>query len=247
MDTERFQRPRVGQLAGQKQSISTGAWRPRPACSAAGKSQFGRYRVGVVRLRQGSAEGRGSAGRSGELTPRSFTAFYKRFKPELLRWFRIRTHNEHLAAELTARTFLKAFEQREQHRGSTEQEARAWVVSIAQRELLQFYRHGKVEHKKLKRLGLDIPRPTEDEAGRVEQLIDATTARSPLQQALGQLPPQQRQAFERRFIAEETVAEVAENMNISEIAVRTAVFRARRRLADDPNLRRIVLGDSQHG
>lgn len=202
-----------------------------------------RYRGGMVRLSQGSDAG-GSDGRLTGLNPRSFAAFSERQMPELLDWMRRRTHNEHLAVELTARTFLKAFQQCEQHRGSTEQEAIAWVRSIAQRELLQFLRHGKVESAAREVLGRELPPLSEDEAQRIDELIDARAARTPLHEALEKLSARQREAFERRFIGEETVAEVAAQMGMSEVAVRVAVARARKRLAHDRNLRRIVLGDA---
>jgi RNA polymerase sigma factor (sigma-70 family) len=200
----------------------------------------------MVRLSQGSDAG-DCDGRRTVLNPRSFAAFYERQMPAVLDWMRRRTHNEHLAVELTAQTFLKAFEQREQHRGSTEVEAIGWVRSIARRELLQFLRHGKVESAGRERLGRDLPPVTEDEARRIDEVIDAAAARTPLQEALDALSDQQREAFERRFVAEETDVEIAAKMKISEVAVRQAVFRARKRLAHDPRLRRIVVGDDWHG
>ena len=204
-------------------------------------SAYARYRWRMARLCQGSDAA--ESGRRAGLNPRSFAAFYERQMPGVLDWMRRRTHNEHLAVELTARTFLKAFEQREQHRGRTEEEAIGWVRSIARRELLQFLRHGKVESAARERLGRDLPLLTDDEARRIDQLIDAQTARTPLREALDRLSVQQREAFERRFVAEETDAEIAAKMRISEIAVRQAVYRARKRLAHDPRLRRIVMGE----
>jgi RNA polymerase sigma factor (sigma-70 family) len=201
-----------------------------------------RYRGRMVRLSQGSDAGGSDGCRTG-LNPRSFAAFYERQMPGVLDWMRRRTHNDHLAVELTARTFLKAFEQRDQHRGSTEVEAVGWVRSIARRELLQFLRHGKVERAANDQLGRDLPPLTDDEAHRIDEVLDATAARTPLGEALDRLSSQQREAFERRFGGEETDAEIAAKMRISEIAVRQAVFRARKRLAHDPRLRRIVLGD----
>jgi RNA polymerase sigma factor (sigma-70 family) len=200
----------------------------------------------MVRLSQGS-DAEGSDRRRTGLNPRSFAAFYERQMPDVLEWIRHRTHNEHLAVELTARTFLKAFEQREQHRGSTELEAIGWVRSIARRELLQFLRHGKVESAANYQLARDLPPLTDDEAHRIDEVIDAKAARTPLREALDKLSNQQREAFERRFVAEETDAEIAAKMKISEVAVRQAVFRARKRLAHDPRLRRIVVGDDSHG
>lgn len=163
--------------------------------------------------------------------------------PGVLDWMRWRTHNEHLAVELTARTFVKAFEQREQHRGSTEEEAIGWVRSIARRELLQYLRHGKVESAAHERLCRDLPRLDDDEARRIDQLIDARAARTPLREALERLPVQQRSVFEGRYVAEETDAEIAAKLGISKIAVRQAAYKARKRLALDPRLRSIVIGD----
>lgn len=201
----------------------------------------------MVRRSQESDAGWGSDGCRTDLNPRSFAAFYERSYPNVLRWFIRRTHNGQQAIDLTAETFAKAFERREAYRGATEREALGWLYSIANRELLQLYRRGKVETAALARLQLYRPPPSEDEARQVEQLIDATAARTPLREALDELSPQQRQVFESHVIEEESHSEIAEKLQISDKAVRTSLHRARRRLASNRRLRRIVEGDPQHG
>ena len=201
-----------------------------------------RYRGGMVRLSKESDAGE-PEGRLGGLNPRSFAAFYERYRPLLWAWFLSRTHNEHLTDELVSRTVLKAFERREQQRGAAEQDAVSWMLSIAHRELLQFYRRGRVEKDALQLLGRGQPPLASEESRRVEQLIDARATRTPLIAALEKLSRHQREAFYRRFVREESVAEVASAMGISKIAVGTAVFRARRRLAGD--LRSIILRGPQ--
>ena len=201
----------------------------------------------MVGLGQGPAA-RGSEGDGGVgINPRSFSAFYERYKPLLFRWFLGRTHNEHLASELTARTFLTALEQHGQQRGRSEEEAVGWVLKIARTELLQYLRRGRIETSAIAVLTRETPVWADDDTGRVDQLVDAEAARTPLTLALSRISRQQREVFERRFVREESVAEVAAAMGISEIAVRTAVFRVRRRLERDDDLRSIFLGDRHHG
>jgi RNA polymerase sigma-70 factor (ECF subfamily) len=53
-----------------------------------------------------------------------------------------------------------------------------------------------------------------------------------IQEALLQLPPRQREAFMLRYLAEESILEVAKTMNCSEGAVKRHLFRATQRLRD---------------
>jgi RNA polymerase sigma-70 factor (ECF subfamily) len=197
----------------------------------------------MVRPSQGSGAERGSDGRT-TLSLRGFAAFYEAHYRDVLNWFLRRTRNGAQAVDLTAETFAKAFEGRERFRGSTEREALGWVYSIALTELLQLYRRGKVETKALERLKLYRPPATEDEARRVEELIDADASKTPLAEALDELSPHQQKVFERHVLDERSPAEIAKELGCTEVAVRMSLHRARRRLKNNPRVRSIVEDDN---
>lgn len=77
--------------------------------------------------------------------PASFADFYERMSPLVLRFFVRETRDSSLAFDLTAATFARAFEKRGDFRGITDEQAAAWVWSIARNELAGYHRVGRVE------------------------------------------------------------------------------------------------------
>src|SRR5271154_5533921 len=119
---------------------------------------------------------RGLAGRTPGLLARSrtsdapFADFYDVMAPAVLRFFARRTRDSERAFDLTAETFAKAFEKRQDFRGSSDEEAAAWLWSIARNELARHGRTRTVELAALQRLGLERPNPTDVELRQVEEL-----------------------------------------------------------------------------
>jgi RNA polymerase sigma factor (sigma-70 family) len=195
----------------------------------------------VVRRGQGSGSRRGSGGRS-EVSPRAFADFYERYYPQILRYFVSRVHDGHKALDLTAETFAQAYEARERFRGNSEAEAVGWLFVIARRQLNQLIRHDRVETAAFQRLQFYRPSVTEDEARRVEEIVDAQASSGPLGDAFEELSAHQQRVVLLYVLDEHTHAEIAEELETSEVAVRMCLWRARRRLAANPQLRRIVEG-----
>ena len=99
-----------------------------------------------------------------------FADVYDELSPAVLRFFARRCRESELAVDLTAETFAKAFEKREDFRGSSDREAAAWIWSIARNELARYHRTRSVELSAIRRLGLERPRPTDEELRRIEEL-----------------------------------------------------------------------------
>ena len=74
-----------------------------------------------------------------------FGEFYDAMAPAVLRFFARRTRDSERAFDLTAETFAKAFEKRRDFRGHTDEQAAAWLWSIARNELARYSRTRKVE------------------------------------------------------------------------------------------------------
>src|SRR5690349_1990968 len=86
--------------------------------------------------------------------PRAFSAFYRRYERPVLAYFRRRTGDAELAADLTAEVFaaaLAACPRYQPHRAP----ASAWLFAIAQHKLARSRRRGAVEDRARRRLGMD--------------------------------------------------------------------------------------------
>lgn len=71
--------------------------------------------------------------------------------------------------DLAAETFARAFVSRRRFRGTTEAEAEAWLYTIARRQLANYLRRGRAERRAIGKLGLEVPRLTDEDLERVDQ------------------------------------------------------------------------------
>jgi RNA polymerase sigma factor (sigma-70 family) len=157
--------------------------------------------------------------------------------PAVLRFFAKRTRDAERAFDLTAETFAKAFEKREQFRGSTDVEAAAWLWSIARNELGRYHRRASVELAALHRLGLERPAPSDAELRKVEELAATEDAREQVERAMAGLPPEQQEVLRMRFIEEMAYPEIAKALGVSCDVVRARASRGRKVLKDNAHLK----------
>jgi len=208
--------------------------RPPDASSGRGRRPSGEQLVLGSPRRAGRAHRRFASARGAEA---AFADFYDTMAPSVLRFFAKRTHDGERALDLTAETFAKAFEKRDDFRGGTEAEAAGWLWSIARNELARYHRTRTVELAALRRLGLERPAPTDDELRKVEELTAAADAREQVKRALAVLPPEHREVIQLRFVEELSYPEIAQALGVSCEVVRARVFRARRALRDSEDLK----------
>jgi RNA polymerase sigma factor (sigma-70 family) len=159
-----------------------------------------------------------------------FSRLYRIAAQDLLVFFARRTYDADAAADLMAESFAKAYLGRRRFRGSTEEEARAWLFGIARRRFAMYVRRGKAERRALRRLGLERPQLVEWEYARIEELAGLDAMRGPLAEHLGRLAPTQRSAVDLRVVQELPYPDVADRLGISEQAARARVSRALRAL-----------------
>jgi RNA polymerase sigma factor (sigma-70 family) len=160
----------------------------------------------------------------------AFSRLYRGTAQDLVVFFARRTYDAEAAADLMAETFAKAYLGRRRFRGSTEEEARAWLFGIARRRFAMYVRRGKAERRALRRLGLERPQLVEGECARIEELAGLDAMRGTLANHLGRLAPAQRSALELRVVRELSYPDVADRLGISEQAARARVSRALRAL-----------------
>jgi RNA polymerase sigma factor (sigma-70 family) len=165
-----------------------------------------------------------------ELDDPGFSRLYQGTAQDLVVFFARRTYDAEAAADLMAETFAKAYLGRRRFRGSTEEEARAWLFGIARRRFAMYVRRGKAERRALRRLGLERPQLVEGEFARIEELAGLDSMRGTLAEHLGSLAPAQRSALELRVVRELPYPDVADRLGISEQAARARVSRALRSL-----------------
>jgi RNA polymerase sigma-70 factor, ECF subfamily len=158
--------------------------------------------------------------------PRAFGDFYREHVIAVARHFARRVIDPEAALDLTAETFAQAYAGRRRFRGATEQEARAWLYTIAQRQLAAYLRQGYADESARTRLHLERPEASSEELVRVEELGQMGDLRQRVSSKLEDLPEGYREAVRLRVVEELGYPEVAQQLSITEPAARMRVSRA---------------------
>src|SRR5262245_61371657 len=87
-------------------------------------------------------------------TPEGFVALYRRDADLLLRFCTRQVLDAEAGVDLCAETFAQAFRSRRGFRGSTEAEARAWLLTIARRQVARYLKKGALDRRAREALGL---------------------------------------------------------------------------------------------
>ena len=161
-----------------------------------------------------------------------FGLLYDRHVDAVLSYFARRTGCAQTAADLTAETFAAAFASRRRFR-DVGAPARAWLFTIARRQLIRYLRRQQVETRARRRLGVPPIELEPADLERVERLADLAPWWPVLVEAIGALPDGQAEAVRLRIGDDLPFAEVARRLGCSEGAARVRVSRALARLADD--------------
>ncbi|MGH2871609.1 MAG: RNA polymerase sigma factor [Solirubrobacteraceae bacterium] len=162
--------------------------------------------------------------------PEAFGEFYRRNAVGVERWLRTQTPDLATAADLTAETFAQALVSLDRFRGTSDEQAVAWLFGIARNLARRFHRRGRAELEVCRRLGIELVHD-EQELVRLEAQIDASAQASELSDALNTLPDAQRQALQLRVIEQLDYHEAAALMGTSEQNARIRVSRALKTLS----------------
>lgn len=161
----------------------------------------------------------------------AFGDFYSHHFDRIVAYLARSVCDPDLALELTAETFAQAYVGWGRFRGSTPEEAQAWIYRIASRQLARYYRRGRAERRAMKRLRIELPHIDAHTRAAVDELADLEGLRSALRTELQRLPGSQRDALWLRIVEELPYAEVGHRLNISEQAARARVSRSLRSLS----------------
>lgn len=163
--------------------------------------------------------------------PEAFAEFFDLHFDTILKYAVRRTYDADVALDLTAEIFAQAFLGRRRYRGSSDREALGWLYGIARRQLASYFRRSKVEQRALRRLEIEVPRLSDEERARLDELANLDELRQLVRTELARLSPEQRDALRLRVIEELPYADVAKALMISEPAARARVSRGLKALA----------------
>jgi RNA polymerase sigma factor (sigma-70 family) len=163
--------------------------------------------------------------------PSGFVALYRREADMVLTFCARRVLDPEGAVDLTAETFAQAYRGRHGFRGSTEPEARAWLLTIARRQIAGYLKRGTMDRRATQRLGIQTPHLTPDEADEIERRASLPALRETVGRELARLSEEQREALRLRVVEERSYEEVAQALGISEATARARVSRGLRALA----------------
>ena len=161
----------------------------------------------------------------------AFMAFYAREREVVTVFIARRTLDVSVAADLTAETFALALSSWSRLRGRSEEEARAWLFTVARRQVSRYFRRSKIELRATQRLGIRVPQMHDDDVAAIEQRAGLADLRASVRAELQRLSAEQREALRLRVVEERSYEEVATELGISEQAARARVSRGLRALA----------------
>jgi RNA polymerase sigma factor (sigma-70 family) len=161
--------------------------------------------------------------------PDAFGVLYERHAEGLLGYFARRTFDPEAAAELVGETFAEAFASRRRFndRGAG---AAGWLYGIARHQLGRYFRHGAVDSRARRKLGLPEREISADDYERIEELIDFEQVGRAIAEAFSLLSEEQREAMTLRVVEGRPYSEVADLLKCSEETARARVSRGLKRL-----------------
>ena len=149
-----------------------------------------------------------------------FDRLYRRHAASVYRYAYAVLGNHADAEDVTQQTFLNAY--RSIAQGTKPRKAENWLLTIAHNEVRRHFRSAKAKVHEVE-LDEEVERPAPEHSE--PSLADVL-------RALQHLPPAQRSALVMREFEGRSYAEIARIMNVTQSALETQVFRARRALAE---------------
>ncbi len=175
--------------------------------------------------------------------PDGFVALYRREAELVLMFCTRRLMDAETALDITAETFAQAFRARASFRGTTRAEARAWLLTIARRQIARYLRKGSLDRRTLRRLEIQTPALDPDQTEEIERRAGLHALRAELAQQLSRLSDDQRAALRLRVVEQHSYEQVACELGITEATARSRVSRGLRALAAGLELRPMPVGE----
>jgi RNA polymerase sigma-70 factor (ECF subfamily) len=129
--------------------------------------------------------------------PDAFAIFYRRRLEAVVGFFRTRVRAPELVADLTAETFAAALIASRRYRPDAP--AGAWLFAIARHKLTDSLRHGQVDDRARRKLGMAPEALTDVDLVRVEEMAAAAVESGAALELLSDLPPDVREVLGARL------------------------------------------------
>jgi RNA polymerase sigma factor (sigma-70 family) len=156
--------------------------------------------------------------------------FYREEGEAVLLFLTRRTLDGEVALELTAETFAQAWRGWPRVREDSREEMRAWLFTVARRQLGHYLRRGQAQRTAVRRLGIRTPSVHEDDLSAIEEAAGLGDLRLGLTVELERLSGEQREALQLRVVEEMPYEDMARRLGVSEQAARARVSRGLRAL-----------------
>jgi RNA polymerase sigma factor (sigma-70 family) len=157
----------------------------------------------------------------------AFAAFYTRWSVPLHGWLRTQVPAD-VATDLTAEAFAQALLGLSRFRGSEPGSGVAWLWGIARNLVRQHHRRARLERSARERLGVAEHGYDVTDWDDADARAQAALLARELAAQLTRLSDDQRRALELRIVGDLDFGVVAEQLGVSEPAVRMRVSRALR-------------------
>lgn len=161
----------------------------------------------------------------------AFSELYRREGEPVLIFLTRRTWDGETALELTAETFALALRSWRKLGGLGPEQQRAWLFTVARRQLAHYLRRATVERRAVQRLGMQIPQVDNDDLLLIERRAGLPELRRTVALELARLSSSQREALRLRVVEERSYREISLQLGVSEQTARARVSRGLRALA----------------
>ncbi len=161
----------------------------------------------------------------------AFSELYRREGEPVLIFLTRRTWDGETAVELTAETFAVALRPWRRLGGLGPEQQRAWLFTVARRQLARYLRRATVERRAVQRLGMQIPQVDHDDLLSIERRAGLPELRRAVELELARLSSTQREALRLRVVEERSYREISLQLGVSEQTARARVSRGLRALA----------------
>lgn len=153
--------------------------------------------------------------------PQAFGELYRLYADQVFRYLYSRLGNVHEAEDVTAQTFLAAFEAFDRFR--QDGNFAPWLFTIARNKAMDHFRRNKKQQPELS----EEASSTEDDP--LSSVIQSEQAVA-LSRLIQGLPEDERELLRLRFLAEMTYGEIAHFLHRTEQAVKKTIYRLLARL-----------------
>lgn len=173
---------------------------------------------------------RTAAARTAGSPIQNFTGFYRAHVRAVESFLGPRAGSAEATKDLVAETFATALVCRDQFRGSSIAQERAWILAIARSQLSHHWRRTSIERRAV--AAFEIAGAYEEEpTGRVVQRCDVEAVRPDLLAALSALPAEQQRTVALRVVHDLEYEAIAAETGVTEEVARARVSRGLRTLA----------------